>query len=449
MNEFYRIFGKISFPEGLAVGEERDSNTVAIARNGKGEAVLRGTSLTGAIRNSLKENGVPCDVIEQWFGKALETDESESFGSLVRVSDVVLETGNSEVRVHNMIDRHSGAVADKALFSVQLLPPETAGCLLIYIQPPKGVDASFILRALSNALNGELLLGGNRNRGIGRMDASMLKVLKVNVDTAEGFAKWQDVRYNDRCGKFTDEGESLVGEDLKYKLNLSLDLRIPAGEDLVVGYGTTMEGEQSAPQKVCKADGKMYWRIPGSTFRGIFRAWMTRLAKKDGFELRYQKQDDNNPDLIGWGGINSLEERKNIQNNPALLNDPILDLFGSLYKRGRIHFSDAYSVAEAKTGNLQQRKHVAIDAFSGGFVNGALFTNSVLVGNVCFKLNVSLIASQNLETWKREVLWLKKTLNALNLGIISVGSSKGSGLLEIANWEEVEKKLNKEIEGGV
>lgn len=445
MKFYYRIAGTVKFPEGLAVGEGREFNEIALARNGMGEPVLRGTSLAGAIRTALLENGLKKEDVEHWFGKALEGNSKQSVSSKIRICDVVLKSKASEFRTHNMIDRNRGAVVDKGLFSIETLSPGTDGFFVLYLEPETSESPEKILLALKLVFAGELLLGGSKNRGIGRMDASNLKCLKLDVETAEGFAEWQNLRYRDRKGDCLSKGEPFADDDVLYKLNLDLTLKIPQGEDIVVGYGTTLSGLQGSPQYGYKSDGKKYWRIPGSTFRGVFRSWMTRLAKKDGCELRYQTKDFK-ADLVGWGGVESGENRKKIQEKPDLLNDPILDLFGSLYKRGRIHFSDAYSETPFAESDLQRRTHVAIDAFSGGTNSGMLFTNEVLVkGSFKMKISVTPSCSGNAKSWKRELNWLKNTLYALHLGIISIGSSKGSGLLEIENWDEVKEKLDKEM----
>ena len=82
------------------------------------------------------------------------------------------------------------------------------------------------------------------------------------------------------------------------------------------------------------------------------------MAVLENQNVLYQEKNPK-ADLIGWAGKEG-DERKKAQENPALLNDPILDLFGSLYKRGRIHFTDAYCDESDKI-NEQKRAHVAVD----------------------------------------------------------------------------------------
>jgi CRISPR/Cas system CSM-associated protein Csm3 (group 7 of RAMP superfamily) len=410
MGKYYRISGVVNFPEGLAAGESRGANAIEIARNGEGLPVLRGTSIAGALRNGLREAGVPDKSICFWFGDKLE-GKNDFKASQIVVADVVLNAGEQtpETRMHNQVDRKTGSVADTALFGVEMLPPQTKGQLLIYVIPRDEQPAENILRALEGVFATTLLLGGNRNRGIGRMDASDVKCYAFDCSTVDGFAKWQDVRYADRSGLDADLSGcapvSFGAESTQFVKNYKVIFKIPRGEDISVGYGKNLDGDTCAPQYVYEANGTKKWRIPGSSFRGVIRSWMTRLAVKDGAG-----------------------------------EEPILDLFGTLKKRGRIHFTDAYCLSNPKENCEQSRAHVAVDRFSGGTVQGALFFSKVLVGNCAFEMNVSVVAPN-----AKELEWLKKTLLAIHLGIISIGSSKASGLLEIENWDELKNKIESDI----
>jgi CRISPR/Cas system CSM-associated protein Csm3 (group 7 of RAMP superfamily) len=214
-----------------------------------------------------------------------------------------------------------------------------------------------------------------------------------------------------------------------------MELGIPRGEDILVGDGQETDYALK-PQSVIFADGTEHWRIPGSSLRGIIRGWMTRLAVRDGAKVRdsieqwyeyYDNKDikEYNPDHAGWGFVEE-KDRGKYQKSPGLLNDPILDLFGSMYKKGRIHIGDSFSET-AKDKDVQDRMHVAVDRFSGGANEGALFNNQVLAGkNLSFPVTISLTFPT-----KDEIKWLVKTLRAIHLGILSVGSSKSSGRLEI------------------
>lgn len=428
-----RISGVMKFPEGLAVGEDRFSNVCSIARNGEGTPVLRGTSLCGALRSAFVEE---CSSREDyWFGAKFDKGQTQSQDSRIIVADAVLSSMKSEIRTHNMINRHTGSVVDKGLFAVEMLPPDTCGKLLLYVFAESSEEANQCLDIFKKILGSGLSLGGNRNRGIGRLECESLKLQRFNLEDKDEYSNWMDIRYADRVNTAVVGGEDFCVNQSNAALSIDVLFGIPRGEDLMVSYGSTLDGLQGEPQYVIKTDGKKYWRIPGATFRGIFRAWMSRLAVLDGETLKYQEKNFK-PDLVGWAGEKAGEQRSLYQSSPKELEDPILDLFGSLYKRGRIHFSDAYSVEPAKEADLQLRRHVAIDRFSGGANDGMLFSNKVLLSGISFKMNITLKQGSG-----KEKKWLLKTLRAIDMGIVSFGSSKASGLLSVKNLEETTSLL--------
>ncbi len=444
----YRISGSVTFPEGVMPGEGGESNILTVARNGLNKPVLRGTSLAGALRAMFPEKQA-----NYWFGKKLEPGEQKSDDSRIIVADMVLNTGNATItnRTHNHINRHTGAVIEKGLFFIESLPPDATGKLLLYINSRsngKGAEELELIEKISTIFGTGLTLGGNRNRGIGRLECTDdLFLHRFDISTVDGYAEWMNARYADRTGNQVTGGEKLSLKSVSDKFVFDVTLGIPRGEDFVIGYGKTM-GHLAEPQKIKKADGKEYWRIPGSSIRGAFREWMTRLAAREGKTVLNNASRYCNGELVmkgenpGWGFLTG-EERTHYQAKPEELKDPILKLFGSFYHRGRIHITDAFSSNEAQNANIQERMHVAIDRFSGGANEGMLFDNTVLIGDVQFIFNIAIHSPS-----PDEIKWLEKTLRALHLGLITIGSSKGSGRLEIKNCTPLDNKAE-EITGKI
>lgn len=434
-----RITGTLEFPEGVMPGEGGKSNELTIARNGQRQPVLRGTALAGVLRR-----GFPPDIARFWFGEAIDGEE-EGNESRVRVVDGLLDVGRSSVssRTHHMRNRHTGAVVVPGLFSMEQLPPGTTCPFWLYVNmcDVSESDCKQFLERLCSVLGMELAVGGNRNRGMGRArcQGGRLTIHRFDLSRSEDYADWMDTRYRDRQDLPVTGGETReVVSDSDF-LTVTLTLGIPRGEDCLIADGSDM-----VPQETVAADGKEYWKIPGSSFRGLLRSWMTRLAVREGETIRdsheqwdEQFSPDNpkeyKPDLVGWGfAEENSEERKKYVKDPGALNDPILNLFGSMYQRGRIHITDALSSRPMdRSRDIQERAHVAIDRFSGGANEGAFFTNHVLItSDLTFSVAIIIEKPQ-----EKEIRWLVKTLRALHLGILSVGSSKSAGRLEIRSIE--------------
>jgi len=444
----------LDFPAGVAPGEGKQGNVLVISRDGMDRPVLRGTALAGALRHAwAAAKGKPQHYPEvgRWFGRALE-DEMSSPPSPLRVGDSVVETGEvaSTMRTHNAVDRHTGAVLEQGLFSIEALPPGSRTDVVLWLHDDGApAQAREFLAEIVSLVRAGLTLGGHTARGIGR----------VVVDGAARYRHF-DCSDLDQQAAYLDEhhawrgsrtlpagGEDLAsgGLDDGATLSVSFVLTVPRGEDLLVGDGQGLDCEIE-PQRVRGKDGSERWRLPGSALRGVFRGWIARLAARAGqrvadsharhTERRTQhlllKGDD-----LAWG-FDDPQVRKERQDRlagaPDTVNDeitcPVMRLFGSSYAKGRLHIADALSertVGDNHGGWAQRRAHVAVDRITGGANEGFFFSSDVLAGPVCFP--VSLTVQRASET---EARWLAATLRALHVGILRVGSSKAGGRLALA-----------------
>jgi CRISPR/Cas system CSM-associated protein Csm3 (group 7 of RAMP superfamily) len=435
-NNIYLIALPINFPEGVAPGDGKGlSNMLTIAKNGKDKPVLRGTAIAGVIRNAYcKAYSATDKAINKWFGREQVSGDSGFVGSIFKVDDTALDF-HETIRTHNAINRHTGAVLKGGVYFMEALPPGTNGRIYAELDG-KGLskaECETFLKQLADLTSCGLFFGGNRNRGIGRAIIGALQYEIFDCEILDGYAAFLDARYILRKGDKFEFTKTIVKKNLENCFSLAVDLVVPRGEDFVIGYGKTMD-YMLEPQWVNGTDGKKYWRIPGSSIRGIFRGWMTRLAKLDGELIRdsadafYKKQHDITGENIGYGFAFGLE-RKDFQKNPLKIKDPLLALFGSLYAHGRIHFSDALALAD-DVKDKQTRMHVSVDRFSGGAIEGSLFENEVIAASkLKFQMTITLENAS-----EKEIVWLFKTLKALHLGIISVGSSKSSGRLVIIDF---------------
>lgn len=122
-------------------------------------------------------------------------------------------------------------------------------------------------------------------------------------------------------------------------------------------------------------------------------------------------------------------------------NCPVARLFGSLHKAGRVHCTGAFAPAgEASKEDVkqyfgvQERTHVAIDPISGGAVNHMLFKTAVLTSeyNGRFETDWYIDAPE-----KKEAEWIGRTIMAIDMGLIRIGSSKASGRLRLVKPPDV------------
>ncbi len=412
----YVVKASLFFPEGFSIGGNGKSNRLEIERDGYGNPVIRGSSIAGLLREEVRKDPRFGELCEWYFGKPLERNSDRSESRLI-FFDTPLKNLTDE-SMHNQICRHTGSVSEinKGLFSMEKVAPGAKGELFFCLNtfPEDQDDDEALLEFLAECLNGGVLFGGNTNRGGGRCFLEENRIFCERFDLArmEESAAYLDLLYaEDR--KLTHFRTVARGKH-RNRFLVKVVFRIPEGQDLLCS-----EGNDFSPVSCLNADGHEYWKIPGSTFRGIFKGWMSRLAAREGVSLA-----DNTETFLSQGDRKSEEISQ--------ITDPIQNLFGSLGNKGRIHFSDACSNRPVnRQTDIQTRFHVVIDRFTGGTNDGKLFQNDVLIAGenpLLFETHISITDAS-----EKEVAWLSSTLQAIHLGLVRIGSSKAAGRLEVVS----------------
>lgn len=465
----HRLTIPLVFSAGLAPGAGKDGgNKLLLARDGENHPVLRGTAIAGVLRHAWAEargfSATPLnqdDEVARWFGFALGDDESangnhNSLPSPLRVADARLEGCRAPVesRQHNSMERHSGAVRGGGLFSLEALPPMTFTTLVLQLHLDDESGAEDFLREMLGLVKGGLTFGGHGARGVGMAQLQgIVRHRRFDLRDLNDCAAWFDESWAWRSEKGPaafSGGTDLVAPTDAQTLRVKLQLAVPRGQDICVGSGMGLD-YAIEPQQVTAADGKSYWRLPGSSLRGCFRAWFNRLAARasakgvchppaDSAE-RYRQTGGNSAagDVHGrlFDDAETYKENCSKLVAGAPLEDvvkcPVADLFGSLYSAGRIHIADALSAEVVRAEQSQHRKHVAVDRITGGASEGMLFDHAALLGSRQLRFNVEIVLRDPSEL---EAQWLTDTIRALDLGLIRVGSSKSAGRLAMARAPE-------------
>lgn len=445
----------IVFPAGLAPGAGKgDGNRLMIARNGRGEPVLRGTALAGVLRSAWArlhridrlEPTDPDRSLARWFGTPLDGSDGRK-QSPVRVHDMRLGdvSKQSELRNHHSRDRHTGAVRKGGLYSVEALPPGTRATLRLELWEANGREATDFLEELTGLVAAGLTFGGNSARGIGRaVVAGEALMREYDLCDRDQLALWLDDSWRLRSGQEPTAPHSVLSLSIDAKvLRIDMALAVPRGQDLCIGDGAGLD-HTIEPQRVVMADGALRYRLPGSSLRGALRAWVTRLAARDlgpdavaDSVTRFEQGGSASGDEVGWGRVTEdarIEIQNALRKHPSRLAEhvkcPVMRLFGSFYASSRIHISDAFSAQSEerdKPQYTQSRKHVAVDAVTGGANDGFLFDHEALFAGACFDVTILIRDPEEME-----VDWLVCALQAVNVGLVRIGTSKSSGRLALA-----------------
>jgi hypothetical protein len=196
-------------------------------------------------------------------------------------------------------------------------------------------------------------------------------------------------------------------------LVIKILLAIPPGQDLLCGDGRT--GDLAGDiQRVKDAGGREWVRIPGSTLRGIVRAWCSRLAGCDSKrKLAYTHEERLKKRWKGDAVAEVTPDRCDVT-----------ALFGSAHAAGRIHITD--SLVPTESCERSERAHVSVDHAWATSREGMLFWNGVLTKTPPFEAEIRIRDPRS-----HEAKWIGDTLRAIDLGVVRIGSSKASGRMSV------------------
>ncbi|MBU4485745.1 MAG: hypothetical protein KKD38_02340 [Candidatus Delongbacteria bacterium] len=406
----------VRFPEGLHPGGGKDfKNHLVIDRNGHGYPVLRGTSIIGVLRNAYFDLGYNPD---KWFGSANTANDLQNESRIIS-DDCAFSFNNSSVSsesVHNIISRHTHSSNEQGLFSIERILPNSETIINLFVRCPEDEkdDCFEFIALLLTILKTDVCFGGSSSRGIGRVIIvdNDVKYQQYNLKDSSDAAKWIEDKLSIRLGKIPDNFSNLK-ENTEIELNkLKIDLHftIPQGQDILIS-----ENLEMFPRNSSTADGKEVWMLPGSSLRGVARSWIMRLASRDGYNVY-------DPPCESLSN-SQMKPHEKISDEVAVKNCPVANLFGSVSRKGRIHISDGLAIINKVRNQTQKRMHVSIDRFSGGANEGGLFENYVLIDpSIDFPVTIIIEEPEDIE-----VKWIKKTLQAIDSGLVRIGSSKSSG----------------------
>lgn len=442
---------------------ERDGEGTVIrfCRNGLKEPTIPGRSIRGAVRaacdvarQTLKDAGHPAtqdggafskkNWISLWGDNSLDTGKSirdrglRSDDSLpIRQSALTFhavsfpeykdsDSGDSPLpRRHGVgIDRTTGAASDGALYEHEFLPRGIAFTIRITAEgrddepmgreqskgipgPASSESVKKILEFIVDVLtSGAVSLGGRTGSGQGTIQVIEPKLRRTGGTTD-----------SDTLTAPADVLDTLIGQDeegtpiplelggwsLEEPARIRINWWSPTGifvaedEKLTKQRKTAKEDEnreKSINEEVHEViyplrDPSEEWEnaqllIPGTSIRGALRSRASRIAR-----TVLAARDDFKP-------LTSHDIHEQIAAEPNLVRY----MFGSTEYRGAVTVHDCLST---KRGKLIEVTHNAIDRWTGGVIDGGLFTEAVYLGTHWEPLTIDIDLRQllnNIETEK-------------------------------------------------
>ena len=363
---------------GLGAGEHVDLD---VAVDGSGKLYIPGTSLAGPMRAWLSKNVEPEAMVDELFGFIEQTEDKGQASSLF-IEDSPARGAVRERRHGIALREDTGTVADGFFYTRGLLPRGTRFLLEMELDidksPEPGTEhpAGALAPLLRALCAGEIRFGACKTRGMGELRLENLRVDYYDfAKDTEALDRWlasggssedreslgleQELKKLERFGA-PKQREQRLFEVLIHWRALS-PVMVKAGRD---GVEADMLPLMSGVEGAKGAAGGIAPVLPGSSIKGVLRAQARRILHT----------------LFDPDGENASEK-------PEYLG--LLDaLFGSTEWAGRLSVDDVYYRREAPLSPgawlkedvdalnavTERHQHVAIDRFTGGASEGALYS---------------------------------------------------------------------------
>lgn len=397
-------------------GESYETD-MALARNGRDEFYIPGTSLAGALRAWFENAFGEDEAIGIWGfqeddKKKPGTKDDRSNASFVLIEDLTLPGQiQSELRDGVGINRSYGTAASQAKFDRAILPKGAKLNLEMTVEIQK--DAPKIKAMFGHLLEasagGDIRLGAAKTRGLG-------KVKLKSVEIVEQISGDRDSLLQFLAGKsLACSIQDLKDSDPSVKANSSSKLTIAITwqpkSALMVKAGYDGIGVDMLP--LTSADGRKQVSLclPGSSIKGAFRSHAERIVrtlKPDSFPRENDFHEQIKVDLVtelfgakkeqnggaGYLGLGVLsvddcyaeqgmeeevwrEAESGEMKNDKTYSDSSQGLWQALKKvdlnkRPEENLSESEKSSDTK--NFRISHHVAIDRWTGGASEGALYS---------------------------------------------------------------------------
>ena len=412
-------------------GEATEATDMPILRDPKeGRPLLPGTTFAGALRNALADRlaGFGKDEpqsVALLFGGARGDDEGVQ--SPLIVFDAVgslPNQGSVEVRDGVAIDPATGTAEDRKKFDYEVLPPGTTFPVRVDLLIPGGGTSAAdkehdLLCALATALDpfshGETSFGARRTRGLGRVEATW-RARRFDLATAEGWTTWARSDARDPIGHDHGGCRDIVQALTKAKpdtlpaprLLPDARCRVVMDLDLEVVHDILIRSPGAGPHDpdVTHLHTAGQPVLSGTSLAGVMRSQALRIART----IRATQDDADE-----W--VKRLFGPRFEGTRPP----PGFELCASRLRVGE---------AVIEGGQPATQTRIAVDRFTGGVVNGALFDEGTQVGG---RLQVRL---ELRDPRRGELGLVLLVIKDLLDGTLPVGgtSSVGRGQLSGSAW---------------
>lgn len=367
-------------PLAVTTGRGASGLDMVVARDGAGDPYVPATALAGVLRAAMRR--AQSDDVAWWGGIG-----TNDHASRIELHDATLDlsrVGLPVIRDGVVIDRRTGAAAPEGKYDLQAVPAGATlqTCIAVRAEDPSGADA-FLTAVLGELVRG-VRVGRGTSRGFGQ----------IRLKHAE---RWtEDLRGSSGAiaavaGRLGPVSRKVVDVD-----RLAADQTVAPGRmEAAVGWKALgpvmvragMGGVAIDDLPLVERSGdRLVLVLPGSSIKGVLRSWAERIVRTlvPSVETQDSVHDqlavplvarlfgavgdrsDDDGSGSGWRGALSVDDTRSLT-----------EIEPDSWER----VAAAADTAEARAaldaaglGSWEVAHHVAIDRWTGGASDGALFT---------------------------------------------------------------------------
>ena len=433
-----RILAHIVFeaatPLSIGSGNENPMTDSVLLTDASGLPYIPGTTIAGLLRHSLADSSFFGEQGEEGFGseiifteaKILDLDSTvcEAYTRNTVSSDLKSQLDNLPVRNHVRIG-HTGTGVDKGKYDEQILFKGARFCFDMDMIVSSDEDAENFEKVLDALRSPYFRVGGGSRSGFGKIKIVKMLTKVLDLKIAEDLREYLDIspRLDKDYAGWKEESPSESadgGSWVKYELKLVPD------DFFQFGSGKASNEADMTPV----TENYISWAgnigtfkeakvfIPATSVKGALahRTAYYFNKKSKVYSDKIYIEDFNrhtgsgNPAVRAIFGAEKILADKELSENQKAALQP---------SRGKAIFSDVYS----DNGVRKLLNHVKIDRFTGGTIDGALFTEEVTDTAETFRMEIFL--SKDIDG--QYVECFESALKDIAGGFLPLGGGAGRG----------------------
>ena len=415
---------------GSGTTDDINQTDITILKDKAGHPFIPGTSLTGVIRQYVEEDDPKAAALLFGTSKDFEKSYEDKLQSSVTVYDVKLSNADIVHRESVNIDSLTGTTIETGKFDYEVIEQGAHGIFAaeIIFRGIHEAEEEILrrsLKRLGNYLSHGFHIGARTSIGFGQTVISDIEVRPYDFRDEDDTANWFLGKQPARTFVFSSKEDAIVypKDDLVIKANfaLSSSMLVRDSREEVLALGD----EEDNLKTVMMQDSDGNWLLPGTSIKGVLR-------HRAEFILR----------TLGIQNFDGLEEL--MGPDPEKLRRHISEKFRSRFK-----------VNEAKLTNdvhYYPQSRVRIDRFTGGNIDGSLFTEGPVWQKDMKEIALSMQWEiREAKDWEIGLAIL--LLKDVCLGKVAFGGEKSigrgtlTGLNAVLYWQN--KKINFAENGNV